>query len=346
MNGFSIFMDQDLTPQTVKYIEQMAQAGFEGIFTSLNLPEDDATKYEARLMALGELAQQNELALMVDISGPALKRSGLELEQMKQFGVTGLRADDELELAMIAKLSHEFTIGLNASTITANDIVTLTKVGADFTRLEAWHNYYPRPETGLAKNYFCEQNAFLTAHGLKVNAFIAGNKNLRYPLYQGLPTLEKQRYLDPLVAWVELKNLGVTGVYLGDPGLEANTLERLKTYFDRQVITLRIKPEIPLCVQVLGEHENRRDVAELVIRSANARKQVLTQIVPENTHPRSRGSLTIDNCKYGRYMGEVQLVKQDLPADPKVNILGNVSANDLELMEYIDSGQKFRLVEE
>lgn len=74
--------------------------------------------------------------------------------------------------------------------------------------------YYPRPETGLAKNYFCEQNVFLRAHGLKINAFIAGDKNLRYPLYQGLPTLEKQRYLDPLVAWVELKNLGVTGVYL------------------------------------------------------------------------------------------------------------------------------------
>ena len=76
------------------------------------------------------------------------------------------------------------------------------------------------------------------------------------------------------------------------------------------------------------------------------RKHVLTQIVPENTHPRSRGSLTIDNCKYVRYIGEVQLVKQDLPADPKVNVLGNVSAGYLGLLEYIGSGQKFRLVEE
>ena len=53
------------------------------------------------------------------------------------------------------------------------------------------------------------------------------------------------------------------------------------------------------------------------------------------------GALTIDNCDYGRYMGEIQVVKRDLASDPKVNRVGHVIADDLVLLPFIGPGQKF-----
>ena len=50
----------------------------------------------------------------------------------------------------IAKISKSFTVVLNASTITQNDIDELKDENADFDNLTAWHNFYPHPHTGLA----------------------------------------------------------------------------------------------------------------------------------------------------------------------------------------------------
>ncbi|TKV17243.1 DUF871 domain-containing protein, partial [Citrobacter sp. TBCS-11] len=54
-----------------------------------------------------------------------------------------------------------------------------------------------------------------------------------------------------------------------------------------------------------------------------------------NTSERSRGSITIDNCDYGRYMGEIQIVKNDLAADEKVNVVGKIIAEDRPLITFI-----------
>ncbi|WP_304976092.1 DUF871 domain-containing protein, partial [uncultured Ligilactobacillus sp.] len=57
-------------------------------------------------------------------------------------------------------------------------------------------------------------------------------------------------------------------------------------------------------------------------------------------------TITLDNCDYGRYMGELQLVKRDLKADPRVNVVGKVSDEDLDLLAYLGAGQKFEIVED
>ena len=45
---------------------------------------------------------------------------------------------------------------------------------------------------------------------------------------------------------------------------------------------------------------------------------------PAGCGVRLRGSVTMDNRLYGRYSGEIQLVRQDLPADGRVNVIGRV----------------------
>ena len=117
MFGFSIFLNEGLTRDTTQYIKEMAEYGFSGIFTSLHIPEDDASQYRKRLTDLGSIAKTYQLELMVDISGEALDRAGFSfkhLRELKEIGVTGLRMDYHISNQQIAELSQEMTIALNA----------------------------------------------------------------------------------------------------------------------------------------------------------------------------------------------------------------------------------------
>ena len=83
-----------------------------------------------------------------------------------------------------------------------------------------------------------------------------------------------------------------------------------------------------------------------MIRSAYARFKTIPDIQPENTVVRKKGAITIDNCDYGRYMGEIQVVKTELVADSKVNRVGNIVSEDIDLLDYIGPGQKYIIEKE
>ena len=67
-------------------------------------------------------------------------------------------------------------------------------------------------------------------------------------------------------------------------------------------------------------------------------------IEPFNSVERQYGSITIDNVDMGRYMGELQIIKEDLPSDPRVNVVGRVTENHILYLESIEPGTKFRLI--
>ena len=52
---------------------------------------------------------------------------------------------------------------------------------------------------------------------------------------------------------------------------------------------------------------------------------------------------TMDNDGYGRYSGEVQLVRSDLPADSRVNVVGQVETPWLLLADCVRRGEQFVL---
>ncbi|MBS7577783.1 MULTISPECIES: MupG family TIM beta-alpha barrel fold protein [unclassified Enterococcus] len=350
MYGISIFLGESLTEQTEAYIDEMNRLGIKGIFTSLHIPEDDATLYAARLRQLGQIAHQRKMKLMVDISGEALMRAGFafdDLDSILAIGVTGLRMDYAISNKKIAEASQKIDIGLNASTITPEDVVELKKYGADFNRFEAWHNYYPRPETGLSSIFFATKNSWLKEAGFKIFAFVPGNGVLRGPIYQGLPTLEKHRYLNPLACMLDLEsNFGVDGIYIGDPTISTRSRNQISTYLKTNTFVLEVNNTGSKYFNlILGDHANRQDDARDVIRSAEARFKKIDIISPEKALERHLGSVTIDNEKYGRYMGEIQILKNNLPCDDKVNIAAKVVAEDLSLIDYIKPGDKFKLIE-
>ncbi|MHC5217303.1 DUF871 domain-containing protein [Enterococcus sp. LJL128] len=348
MYGISIFLGEGLTEQKIKYIQELREIGFRGIFTSLHIPEDDASLYLERLKALGRVAASEGMKLMVDISGATLERAGLSTNRVNEIlalGVTGLRMDYAISNKEIAELSHQLTVGLNASTITAEDIAELKKYEADFSSFEAWHNYYPRPETGLDKTMFVEKNRWLSENGFEIFAFVPGNRELRGPLFEGLPTLEEHRGLNPLAAALQLKELAVDAVYIGDPEIDFRTIRQFEGYLSQKQLILETEDVGSRFYEyVLGEHTNRLDAARDVIRSAAARFRQIPVIEPEIIRERTLGLVTVDNKKYGRYMGEIQIIRKYLPKDEKVNIAAEIAALDKSLVSQIKGGVKFKLV--
>ena len=52
----------------------------------------------------------------------------------------------------------------------------------------------------------------------------------------------------------------------------------------------------------------------------------------------------MDNRLYGRYSGEIQLIREDLPADERVNVIGRLDERYLLLADCIRRGSRFEMV--
>lgn len=55
------------------------------------------------------------------------------------------------------------------------------------------------------------------------------------------------------------------------------------------------------------------------------------------------GTITVDNDLYGRYSGEIQLLRDDFPGDERVNVIGHVAEKYLPLLDCIKRGGRFAL---
>ena len=229
MIGFSCYLNDSATEQQAAYLKQMQQAGFTGVFTSLQLSEAKPEIIRQRLDQLVANCHQLGLTIMADVSAASLQRLGIALHDGKAIqalGLDGLRIDDGIDMTTVAALSHTMAIALNASTLSACMIDQLANAKANLCHIEAWHNFYPRPETGLDPAWFAQKNKWLHALGFKTMAFISGDAQQRGPLFAGLPTLEAHRGLLPLAAYLELRQLAIDHVYVGE--LQVLVNQRIK----------------------------------------------------------------------------------------------------------------------
>jgi hypothetical protein len=350
MFGFSVYLSAPITARTKNRVARLAKSGFEGVFTSLNLPEDDPSVLLQRLTDLGSECRGLRLELTVDISTVALERLGISLDKVHELtdiGVTQLRIDDGIPMPSVAKLSQQMGIALNASTISKQDIELLKDSEANFDNLEAWHNYYPRKNTGLEENWFNQRNAWLKENGFTVTAFAPGDSDLRGPVFATLPTLESGRYQHPLAAALNLLNNNVNKVYIGDADLQVETAAQFDSYFRFNTLLLHATTEIDLPEYLTAGDlvfHQRPDVARDAVRLREGRSLKEKTIKPANIKERVRGAITLDNKLARRYEGELQLIKRNLPADPTVNVLGYISQNDLDLLEACGANQAIQLV--
>ncbi len=316
------------------------------VFLSLHISEEFGPDYCRRAEEICHTLADAGFRIIADVSVKTVRQFGCAdlTDLARHLRLWALRIDYGFSGDEIAAMAEKMPIVLNASTITEEDAVRFGKMDG---QIFAMHNFYPRPETGLDEELLQDTTDMLKKAGLKVLAFIPGDTQLRGPVFEGLPTLEEHRHCIPSAAFVDLCiRFGMDGVFLADPGLSTPEAERIDCFCRENVIS------VPAVLNFGYEYlydqvfTCRIDSPKWLVRFQESRMYSCAGSIvePENCIARGIGAITVDNKNYGRYSGEVQMIRSPLKADPRVNVVGQVCENALLLLSCIKGGQKFRLV--
>lgn len=311
------------------------------IFTSLHIGEEVSKTYVSEVEAMCDWLHENDFYILADVSPYTLERfEETSLAALvERLHINNLRLDFGFDSQGLADELKNVDVTYNASTI----------LGEMKTRADAsyMHNFYPRPETGLDVELFKQLNQSIKEIGGKILSFISGDQDKRGPIYEGLPTLEHHRYLAPYAQYMDMvRTYEMDGVYLGDLSLSDQQLDLILAYEADGLLKLP--------VELSDGHEGlyhqpstvRVDSPRGLIRVQESREfaQAGRAIAPMNTVNRPRGVVTMDNERYKRYSGEVQVMKADYPADDRVNVIGQLPAEYLLLLDNLENGEKFMFV--
>lgn len=315
------------------------------VFLSLHMGEEFSPGYTARAQEVCRWLARRGYRIIGDVSVKTMEQFGeRDLGALaRRLGLWALRIDYGLTEEEIAVLAKRLPVVLNASTTSP---AAARRIAQGAVKVMAMHNFYPRPETGLDDDFFRETTQALRKAGLAVLAFIPGDEELRGPLRLGLPTLERHRALPPSACFADLAvNFGVEEIFVGDPGLSRREEARIRRFCREGVLELPVRLEEGY-TSLYGRVFTRRvDSPAELVRFAESRTYSCFggAVEPEHCGPRRRGAVTLDNSRYGRYSGELQLVLRDLPVDGRVNVVGHVEENYLLLADCISRGGGFCL---
>ena len=316
------------------------------VFLSLHISEEFDETYCRRAEEICRTLASCGFRIIADVSRKTLAQFGCGdiLKLAKQLQLWALRIDYGFDRQEIIALAEKMPIVLNASTVTAEDA---RMIGGEGREVFAMHNFYPRPETGLDAEYLLETTRNLQSAGIKVLAFIPGDETLRGPVYEGLPTLEAHRGILPSAAFADLVlRFGMDGVFLADPGLSAKETERIRRFCCDGVISIPAQLEEGYDSLYDRVFTCRVDSPKWLIRVLESREYSCKgrNVLPKNCIKRSLGAVTIDNENYGRYTGEIQIIRSELKADHRVNVIGHIPESAWLLLDRVRGGQKFMLV--
>ena len=334
-----------------KIIARAAEAGARYAFTSMHIPEENGLAYGSEAREMLSLLSSLDIDLIVDVGPETPAKLGCSsIYDLRGMGITCLRLDYGFSDAEIAELSSSFRIVLNASIVQGRQLEAWVSMGVDASRFIACHNFYPKPFTGLDLADVARTDEQLKSVGLNAMGFVPGDGELRGPLYEGLPTVEQHRERRSDVAFNMLELAyggGCDVVLVGDIDLSESGWEQFSAvsagYVDLHC-ALHQGYEY-LANQVFYD---RLDSSALVFRSSEMRttsdRDVKVSPDAYAGAPRPVGSISLSNDRYGRYEGELEIARRDLPSDVRQNVVGQVCKADLELLPFIRSGFGARLL--
>ena len=342
--GFSLYLST--FEQQRPALELWAGTGAP-IFLSLHISEEFDATYCQRAREICHSLAVSGFRTIADVSVKTLQQFGCRSlpELARELKLWGLRIDYGFSPEEIGEMAENMPIVLNASTTAPDDA---RRIAARGREVFALHNFYPRPETGLDEDYLMQTTRQLQAAGLSVQCFIPGDTLRRGPLHEGLPTLEAHRHVLPSAAFVDLAlRFGMDDIFLADPGLSQKEMDRIARFCQDGVICIPAELAEDWR-QLYGKvFTCRIDSPRWLIRFQESRVYSCQGdlVEPKNCISRRRGTITVDNRGYGRYSGELMLLREDLPADERVNVIGSVPEQAQLLIDRIGRGAKFMLVE-
>ncbi len=327
--------------EILEYMEKAYNLGITLLFTSAHIPEVKES-FTRDFETVLSLSTKLGYTTIVDIS-----KGYYDQLELNKYKIDYIRLDYGFTIEEAAYMTQKYAFGIstNATTFDRKQIEQFIKHGGKMDKINASHNFYPRKDSGISEELFIEKNHIFKEYGIKTMAFIPSNYRRRGPVYEGLPTLEKHRTLNPIISAQHLLQLGVDSVIVGDSMASREELEVLSSIRkDITLIPIELNKnltdvELDLLRQV---HTNRSDPGEFVIRSQESRLIKKGNIIPNNNGiPRHKYSITIDNEKYNRYEGELQILQTDLPADDRVNVVAK-AIDAHPLIDSLAPNQKFK----
>ena len=115
----------------------------------------------------------------------------------------------------------------------------LLQSGVDRKKLILSYNYYPHVNTGLSWTNFIKRNRTFAKMGVRTQAFVPGDWEYRFPMYEGLPTVERHRGMNSFVAAIELmQEAGVTDVFIGDSKASIKNLQYIVDYQKDNILNI------------------------------------------------------------------------------------------------------------
>lgn len=309
------------------------------LFTSLHLPE--ASDLAAWMAWMAVVHRDRGVYFWADVSPGTFAQFGGNLEEMREAGIEGVRLDYGFTTEEMTGISRRgMRIAVNASTITATELDALKAAGVDVV---GWHNFYPRPGTGLSEEYYLAQSELFAVRGLPLLAFIPGETSRRAPLHLGLSTLESHRYRNAYATVRELSALtpGVK-IVCAEGTLRPQHLEWIRRIENDGVVTLPLVGLTRECEWLLEcDWQLRVEQTGVSQRLVGTRGHSLpTECVPADAL--EVGSLQIDTL--GRYSGEVQLMVSAQPLDASHMRLADVASPYRGLVTLLRGGETIHLI--
>jgi hypothetical protein len=324
-------------------VEQAVRRGDELVFTSLHLPEDDRLAEHGAL--LRDLHRTHGTTFCGDISPLTLERLGggdEALARLRDWGIAVLRIDFGFDPEQIRRIAERTgaRIAVNASTVTAAELDAL-----DGLPLVGWHNYYPRPETGLSTATYRAQDDLCRERGLPLYAFVPGETSFRAPLGLGLPMLEEQRGRTVWRNALQIRRLSPGSTLVCAEGVVAEQhLDWIEHAERTGEITVPLTGVNDAARFLLdGSWPLRVDAAEVSFRLEGTRSD-RTPARRLNADLRARGSVQMDLPDAGRYQGEVHLMRVDRPLHPWQARVADVAAPYAGIVDDLLPGQTLRFV--
>lgn len=312
------------------------------------------------LYEIVSFAKKYKFEIIIDINPKVLGMLGIEFNDLsffKELNVDGIRLDYGFggnEESLMTFNPENLDIEINMSNDT-HYIETIMDFYPNRYKLRGCHNFYPHRYSGLSISHFKSCSHRFKKFGLKTAAFVtsqATNTFGPWPVTEGLPTLEAHRDLPlllqikHLIAMDEVDDIIISNCYPTDEELYSlNELSLCLTTLN--VVLEKNIPDVERSILLDELHYNRGDVSGNMIRSTVSRVKYKGHNfsifnVPDIIR---RGDVIVESSLYGHYAGEMQIALTDMVNSGKSNVVGQISSEELFLLDEVKPWKKFKLKE-
>lgn len=356
--GFSIYPAHTKIEQNFEYIDLAHKYNFKRIFTCLLSVNGDKEKIIEEFKKTIAYANKYGIKVIADINPEvfeALNVSYNDLGLFKEMGLYGIRLDNGFsgmeESAMsFNKYGLKIELNMSAGTKYVDNIFSYQP---NAENILGCHNFYPHKYSGIGYDHFMKCNEQYKKYHIRTAAFVSSEKAQYgpWPVSEGLCTLEQHRHL-PIQ--VQAKHLFSTGliddVIIGNSFATESELKALNEVNpDKLTLKVNLKDgisDIERDIVLNKPHFNRGDVSDYIIRSSKSRVEYDGHgYEPFNTVDIKKGDVTIDNCLYKHYTGELQIALQDRKNSGNTNVVGRIDEDEIFLIDTIKPWQHFAFTE-